>query len=500
MTEARQRIVMSVPNPETVFVLGSRHWADIGYDGITGHTAGHILLKGVGTESTVTIESPKQVVVHSTEDSLTAFASKDALLGSESSTYLVGKKQVFVAAGANNPQVPGIGWYSDAKPGASVPTSKMAAQVADVTSDAKTFYTIGALVSTVIAGAGFLLGKTFDVTSAVVTPIQLGIVGANMTLSPDYDGLMHVHGQGGTWITSGEFVNVSAIQNVNVISPQFITSTAGIANSMIALGSVSMTGAFSACVTGFVRADLFSGKTVGLTSRFGDISMMAKRVSIGATVTSFPQAATDVVEARAAKGIDLAVGTVGPPKALVQLSSEGATVTGATHTIAGEKGVSISVGTFGLNAASDGISMTRSMPGVAKKLTDAANAVYSATRAAADAAISNLVNTVGGRGQSIPLGTMMVAYEAYLTQVKAAKTTLEAQLKLARTVAAAVLRVAVTNREAHLSNGLSKMSVDAMGRIVIDGGVMPIVIKTGASSIELTPAAIKLTAPSILEG
>ena len=85
-------------------------------------------------------------------------------------------------------------------------------------------------------------------------------------------------------------------------------------------------------------------------------------------------------------------------------------------------------------------------------------------------------------------------------KVKIAKTTLEAQLKLARTVAAGVLRVAVTNTDAHLSNGLSKVSVDKMGRITIDAGAMPIVLKSGASSIEIGPASIKVTSPSIVEG
>lgn len=500
LVDPRQRVVINVPNPETVLVLGSRHYADIGYEGITGHTKGHILFKGVGDESTVTIETPQQVMLHSTAHTLTAFSAGDMLLGTEKSNYLVARKNVFIAAGSTGPQHPGVGWYTDPKPVESVPVSKMAAQIESATDDAKLIATIGTISSTVISGAGFLLGRTFDMVSGVVAAAQLGVVGASQTLSPDYDGMVHVHGNSKAYVTAGEDVNVSAIRSINMTSPQWITGTAGIAASLIALGSASLTGAFSAGVTGFVRADLFSAKTVGLTSRFGNIEMLGQRITIGQSVTPFPQAPTAHVEVRAAKGIDLSVGTIGPSKAVVQLNSDGFTATGGTHTLTADKGVSLSVGTFGLNAAIDGISMTRALPDVAKRLTDAANAAYSATRATADAAIQNLVNVAGGRGASIPMLTVATAYELYLTQMRAAKLALEAQLKTARMAAAAVLRVAVTNREAHVSNGLSKVAVDAMGRIVIDGGIMPIVIKTGASSIELTPASIKLTSLAIIEG
>lgn len=500
MPQTRQRVVFTVPNPETTLVLGSRHWANVGYEGISGVTRGHILFKGTGPQSTVTIETPKQVMVHSTEHTLTAFAGDDMLLGSEKHLFISGRQRVYIGAGASGPQHPGVGIFDSPEPVQSVPIGQMGAQLAEVIGQSKEIYRVGTIAGAVVAAAGFLFGKQFALGSLLVGAVQLGIKSASLTLTPNYAGEVHVHGAGGAWLSAGDDANVVGLRSVNLFSPQFVSAVAGIQSSMTGLLAAGITGGVTASVTGFGMAEMLSGKKTSVTSRFGDVALTAKRISIGAGAPAFPQAATEMVEARATKGIDLSIGTVGPPKSVLHVDEEGVTATGKSVTLTTDKEISLAVGTFGLNAATDGISMTRSLAAVAKKLTDAANASYEATRTAADTAFDNLINSASASGAQTPLPAILTAFDLYRAQIKAAKAALEAQLKAARAAAAAVLRVAVTNRDAQLSNGLSKVSVDSAGRITIDAGAMPIVLKSGASSIEITPASIKVTSPSIVEG
>jgi hypothetical protein len=50
-----------------------------------------------------------------------------------------------------------------------------------------------------------------------------------------------------------------------------------------------------------------------------------------------------------------------------------------------------------------------------------------------------------------------------------------------------------------MAGGIGKISIDAVGNIVIDGMGMPITIRTGLASIELTPAGIKM-GPMLMQG
>lgn len=410
-------------------------------------------------------------------------------------------KDVFLTAGAGSPTLDAIS-YSNEAPVPDDPQGKITAQQESAASVIETMATVIGAIETAVGMIMALLGADTTKKSLAILAMQTvaKVISMSVKEAKELEGEIHTYSQGSTTMNSMKEVTMSGVQGVGMSSPMYASVVGGVEAGMTGLISASVTGGMLLGLTGGVEASLLGGKKAGISARRGEVEVVGSGVSIGAAKPAFPQAATATIEMAATKDIKAAVEGAAGTDASLAMTNSGITLDAETIGIMAKTSVASNVGATSVSIGTDGAALAHSLNSAARLALKAANDAYALAKKAADEAHAAAKVTNATLAPDARNAAFVAARQVHRDALKAAQTTLKTETDLQRKLKAAVLRVGVTSSEAEVTNGLSKISVDNLGKITIDAGAMPLILKSGASSIEITPASIKVTSPSIVEG